>query len=468
MISYSKKFDFLVIEDNPGDLLLVTDYLNERFSDCEIVTAGSFKVAAENLKAGNGYDIILLDLSLPDKKGEDLVKAILALAGNIPVNILTGNVDLDFSIKSLNFGVSDYLIKDELTADGLFKSIIYTLERNKISSRLKESEERFSSLFERSPQPMWVYDPQSLRFIQVNKAAVKNYGYSESEFLNMTLYDIRPISEIAILQSTLHEKLINNNDNYSGVFKHRKKSSEIIDVEIYSTKIILGDREYRLVIALDITQKLHLQNLITKAIIKTQEDERYEIGSELHDNVCQILASTHMMIGLLQEHVKQEGLEFLQRSRENISLSVNEIRNLSHRLAPAIFDDSNIVSAIEVLVENMGISRNAEVQFDIDPRLNAISISRELQLNIYRLFQEQLNNIAKYARARQVDLSMQVEDHSIAIVIRDNGVGFDMAQTKRGIGLSNIKRRAELFGGSINLVSAPGKGCQLSIKIPLS
>lgn len=468
MISYSKKFDFLVIEDNPGDLLLVTDYLNERFSDCEIVTAGSFKVAAENLKAGNGYDIILLDLSLPDKKGEDLVKAILALAGNIPVNILTGNVDLDFSIKSLNFGVSDYLIKDELTADGLFKSIIYTLERNKISSRLKESEERFSSLFERSPQPMWVYDPQSLRFIQVNKAAVKNYGYSESEFLNMTLYDIRPINEIALLQSTINEKLYDNAENYSGVFKHRKKSSEIIDVEIYSTKIVLGDKEYRLVIALDITQKLHLQNLITKAIIKTQEDERYEIGSELHDNVCQILASTHMMIGLLQEHVKQEGLEFLQRSRENISLSVNEIRNLSHRLAPAIFDDSNIVSAIEVLVENMGISRNAEVQFDIDPRLNAISISRELQLNIYRLFQEQLNNIAKYARARQVDLSMQVEDHSIAIVIRDNGVGFDMAQTKRGIGLSNIKRRAELFGGSINLVSAPGKGCQLSIKIPLS
>lgn len=468
MISYSKKFTFLVIEDNPGDLLLVTDYLNERFSDCEIVSAANFKDAAENLKAGNWYDIILLDLSLPDKKGEELVKDLLHLAGGIPVNILTGNVDLDFSIKSLNFGVADYLIKDELTADSLFKSIIYTLERNKISSRLKESEERFSSLFEKSPQPTWVYDPETLKFIQVNKAAVVNYGYTESEFLQMTLLDIRPVEEIHKLELSLNAKQAHQSANFSGVFKHRKKSNEIIDVEIYSTKITLGDREYRLVIALDITQKLHLQNLITKAIIKTQEDERYEIGSELHDNVCQILASTHMMIGLLQAHVREEGLEFLQKSRENISLSVNEIRNLSHRLAPAIFDDSNIVSAIEVLVENMGINRNAEVEFEIDPRLHSIHVSRELQLNIYRLFQEQLNNIAKYARAGQVHLSMQVKEHSLAIMIRDNGVGFDMTQTKKGIGLSNIKRRAELFGGSVSLFSAPGKGCQLSIKIPIS
>lgn len=468
MISYSKKYAFLVIEDNPGDLLLVTDYLNERFSSCEIVTAESYRVAEENLQAGNRYDIILLDLSLPDKRGEELVKAILALAGNIPVNILTGNVDLDFSIKSLNFGVSDYLIKDELTADGLFKSIIYTLERNKISSRLKESEERFSILFEKSPQPMWVFDQETLHFIQVNKAAVKNYGYSEEEFLQMTIQDIRPHDEVSNLQHALHGRLQENPDNYSGVFKHQKKSGEIIDVEIYSTRITLSDKFYRLVIALDITQKLRLQNLITKAIIKTQEDERYEIGSELHDNVCQILASTHMMIGLLQEHVRPEGQEFLTKSRENISLSVNEIRSLSHRLAPAIFDDSNIVSAIEVLVENMGINMKAEVQFDIDPDLYSLPISRELQLNIYRLFQEQLNNIAKYARAELVELSMRVEEQSVMVVIKDNGVGFDMAQTKKGIGLSNIKRRAELFGGSVNLFSAPGKGCQLSIKIPLA
>lgn len=468
MISYSKKYAFLIIEDNPGDLLLITDYLNERFSTCEISTAPSFKIAQENLVAGNWYDVILLDLSLPDKQGEELVKAVLGLAVNIPVNILTGNMDLDFSIKSLNYGVADYLIKDELTADGLFKSIIYTLERNKISSRLKESEERFSNLFDKSPQPMWVYDPDSLKFIQVNRAAVRNYGYSEAEFLQMTLQDIRPPEDIPLLQTILSEKVYNHSENYSGVFKHRKRSGEIIDVEIYSTRIVLGDKDYRLVIALDITQKLRLQNLITKAIIKTQEDERYEIGSELHDNVCQILASTHMMIGLLQKHVKPDGLEFLLKSRENITLAVNEIRNLSHRLAPAIFDDSNIVSAVEVLVENMGTNMHSEVLFDIDPQLYSLSISRELQLNIYRLFQEQLNNIAKYARAELVELGMRVEDHSVVIEIKDNGVGFDVAQTKKGIGLSNIKRRAELFGGSINLFSAPGKGCQLSIKIPLS
>jgi signal transduction histidine kinase len=139
-------YQILVVEDNPGDFTLVEDFIFEHIEAPVIVQAKLFKQAKEILtEAGHGYTIVLLDLSLPDHGGEPLIHEMVELCGNIPLIVLTGYIDFAFGVKSLSLGVSDYLLKDDLTAMTLYKSMIYSMERKKIISALEVSEQRVRS-----------------------------------------------------------------------------------------------------------------------------------------------------------------------------------------------------------------------------------------------------------------------------------------------------------------------------------
>src|SRR5882757_5581342 len=125
----------LVIEDNPGDFALVEEFLLEQIDAPVISHALDYKTAKDMLSArGHPFDVILLDLSLPDKTGMPLIQEIVEISLNTPVIVLTGYTDFEFGVKSLSLGVSDYILKDELTSLSLYKSIVYSMERKKIIS----------------------------------------------------------------------------------------------------------------------------------------------------------------------------------------------------------------------------------------------------------------------------------------------------------------------------------------------
>lgn len=141
----SDKDDYtvLVIEDNPGDFTLVEEFILEQVHAPIISNARNYFEAEKILsEEENLFDIILLDLSLPDKTGIPLIQDIVRMSVDIPVIVLTGYSDLAFSVSSLSLGVSDYLLKDDLTALSLHKSIVYNIERKRIVSALETSEKR--------------------------------------------------------------------------------------------------------------------------------------------------------------------------------------------------------------------------------------------------------------------------------------------------------------------------------------
>lgn len=247
----------LLIEDNPGDALLVEEFVGESFENASFTQVVTYREAEEVLSAGEEqYDSILLDLSLPDSDGIELVQQVLNLAGSMPVIVLTGYSNLDFSIESLSIGVSDYLLKDELSSTLLHKSIVYSIERNAYSEQLRKSELNYRHLFEFSPVPMWVYDINTLKFLDVNEAAIAHYGYLKDEFLEMTIRDIRPAEEVEELEKTMLNIRSKPDKNGLGVYKHQKKDGEIIQVEVEGSSIEYKDRDARLVLADDITEKL--------------------------------------------------------------------------------------------------------------------------------------------------------------------------------------------------------------------
>ncbi len=243
--------DILVIEDHIGDYILIEEYLGEEHLDIKLTRAATFQEAKDKLVNTHNYKVVLLDLSLPDvENNETLVKNMVSLSTNIPIIVLTGFANKEFGVKTLSLGISDYLLKDELNAPQLAKSIFYSIERKNIDLKLSESERKYKALFDFSPYPMWVLDKHTLEFLKVNDAAIKLYGYSTNEFLSMTVRDLW-VSEIkeeiqSIWQENYHEK-------FNTSVKHLKKDGSIIHVEILSNPIDFDGRAARITQIKDIT-----------------------------------------------------------------------------------------------------------------------------------------------------------------------------------------------------------------------
>ena len=465
MIKDTKSYKILIVEDNPGDFVLIEDYLLEQIVDPLIENAKSFAEASAVLSsAETDFDIILLDLTLPDKSGRELITNIIKIASDIPVIVLTGFSDMEFSIQSISLGISDYLLKSDLNASSLYKSIIYCLGRKKRTHELQESEKRYSELFRLNPQPIWIFNVDNFRFVQVNKAAIELYGYTEEEFLKLTILDIRPPEDVKLVKKSVENR---GEGSFKGKFRHYTKTKKLLDVEVQSNFVLINDKQYRLAIITDVTEKNRMEHEITRAIIKTQENERYEVGAELHDNVCQILASTHISLGVLSKSINASGMKLFHQCREYITLATQEIRNLSHRLAPAFFNDSTLEEAFGILLNNFNVENQVKINLYFDEVVARANINRDLQLNLYRILQEQLRNIFKYAHCNNIDVDVILKNNKLKMRIADDGVGFNVNEVKTGIGISNMRRRVELFYGKFEIFSSPGSGCELLIDIPL-
>lgn len=472
MIDSNSSLSILIIEDNPGDFELVQNYLVEYILPL-IVHAKNFKEACTILSdPGARFDAILLDLTLPDKSGKDLITEVLKIANDCPVIILTGYSNVDFSIQSIYLGISDYLLKDSITSVNLFKSINYCVERKKKIHELLESEKRYNDLFQLSPQPMWLFEPESLKFIQVNNAAIELYGYSEAEFLTMTLTDINLEKDSSFLKKDL-AKFAQLNDVFKGVFKHIKKSKKVINIEIYSNLITINNKKYRSVIAIDITEKLIKEKEyqeqkaigyknLTKAVINAQEKERAAIGEELHDNVNQLLAASKLY---LNHSLSCDGNknEFISKGYEYVVTAMDEIRKLSHALVGVVADkEITLCDSIEELVESISIIKNIAIDFT-RPNYEEDRTEAGLKQIIYRIVQEQLNNILKYAEATKVDIEIKSQNDDLLLTIDDNGKGFNTFDNSAGIGLKNIKSRAKVYNGNVQILSSVGNGCKMKV-----
>jgi len=354
-----------------------------------------------------------------------------------------------------------------LNASTLYKGIIYAIERKKSLIQLKESEKRYSDLFYLSQQPKWVYDTEKYTFVQVNKAALDLLGYTQEEFLRLSILDIMPEEDRENAKDTITKITQNKETLNSRLANFTKKDGQIIETEIYSAPIVLSNKTYRTVVATDITEKQLNEQKIMMAIIKTQENERYEIGGELHDNLGQILASSLINLGMLKKYVQEPGMQWFEECKLNLNNSIKEIRNLSHRIAPKFFEDTTLEEAIKKLFLSFNVANRYALNLKFDTAVKNRVLDMDLQLNIYRILQEQLKNIWQYAEASLIEVDVYIMKNRLKMRIYDNGVGFNPEKINSGIGFANMKRRAELFNGKLTINSTIGAGCTIYIEVPL-
>lgn len=243
----------LVIEDNLGDFILLDSLLHDTKIDTQHIIHVPCLLDAINYLCDHEVDIILLDLSLPDGIGLTSYEKIAAYEKDAAVIILSGSSDEDVALQVVQMGAQDYIIKDELNARILEKTILYALERKKNLSTLAHSKLEYQFLFENNPIPMWVYDTNTLEFLNVNNAAIALYGYSKEEFLSMNILAIRPDNEKA-RALLFNNKQQNTAYRNAGKWTHLKKNGEIIIVEIAS-HFLDSKRKSKVVVAYDVSQE---------------------------------------------------------------------------------------------------------------------------------------------------------------------------------------------------------------------
>lgn len=204
---------------------------------------------------------------------------------------------------------------------------------------------------------------------------------------------------------------------------------------------------------------IHYKDVLAHEVFNAQELERKKLGEELHDNINQLLGVVKLYI----EHAQMNPAardEMLKKSAEYLMQVIDEIRGLSRSLVLPTLKDLGLVESINELIEDIRDVKNIHI------RLSHCGFSEEKlsdikKMMIYRIMQEQLNNVVKHSQAANVCIDLKRCESQVHLTIADDGVGFDMLRIKPGLGLKNIRHRLELINGSMNVDSSPGHGCRL-------
>lgn len=472
----------LILEDNPEDAEIITRLLKKTMGDLVLrmaVDNTSFREALDEFDP----DVVLSDNNLPGFSGSEALRLTQQRPKLISFILVTGTVSDEFAAGIIKSGADDYILKDRLSRlptaiEAAVKQKRLERERIESAQKLAASEEKYRKLFFKGPLPKWIYDFETLQFLEVNEAAVRHYGYSETEFLNLTIGDVQLPENLAAFQEDIHQ-ITEEPEIRKSTWTHVKKTGERIIIESAGHFIEFNNRRARLEILNDITervrseealhamekkiltQKVQEQKKVTRAILKAQEKERSHIGRELHDNVNQILVSTKIHLDMAGEN-NAELNALIRYPHKLIENAIQEIRALTHGY---VGPEKNIdlCELIQMLLDRL--HDNFNIQTSLVYNIS-VAMDDDLKLNIYRIFQEQTSNIIRHAEAKRVTVSMESANSVIKIVIADDGKGFDPEKKRKGIGISNMINRIESFNGEVQIRSAPGKGVVITLSIP--
>ena len=199
------------------------------------------------------------------------------------------------------------------------------------------------------------------------------------------------------------------------------------------------------------------------------EEGAKRIAHALHDEAGQLLVTVHLALQRVAIGLPPRSRERLQEVRHLLDEMEKQLRRLSHELRPTILDDLGLLPALDFLAQ--GVGQRAGIEITVDgPRDRRLPVPIETAL--YRVVQEALNNASRHAHARRVEIRIHAPGQEIRCSIRDDGEGFDPAAIERrtgetGLGLLGIKERVSALAGQLAIRSAPGRGTELSITIPL-
>jgi PAS domain S-box-containing protein len=211
-------------------------------------------------------------------------------------------------------------------------------------------------------------------------------------------------------------------------------------------------------------ERLERQKEISETVIRVEETERTRIGHELHDNVNQILSTAKLFVDMITA-TGEDQKQIKDKSSSYLLMAIEEIRKLSKELVAPQLKQESLENSIQVLVDDIVLAKKMKINFNY--HVDNCMLSEGKKITLFRIVQEQMKNILKHSAATITDISLKTVEEKVQLTIRDNGKGFNLRNTRHGIGLSNIYERTKFYNGVADVNTEPGKGCTLTISLPI-
>jgi PAS domain S-box-containing protein len=386
------------------------------------------------------------------------------------------------------FGPADLDVAAELA-----RRAATTIETSRLLESLAVSEERYRLLFEANPLPMWVYDAKTLRFLAVNEAAVRHYGYSRAEFLSMDITDIRPREDVDALLADLTRRGGPGSPS-AATWRHRKKDGSLIDVEITAGKVEFEGRPAALVLAHDVTERLRLEERLTQA--EKMEAVGRLAGGVAHDfNNLLTVISGYTELLLARSDAGREHLSEIAHAAQQAASLTRSLLAFSRRqvLHPRVLDVNEIVAGMEPMVRRI-IGDDVSVGVRLAPGLAAVEADQaQLERVILNLAANARDAMPDGGRLTIETADVELDDEyvrsrgegtpgpNVLLAVSDTGVGmseevqrhlFEPFFTTKGpgagtgLGLATVFGVVKQSGGSIYVYSEEGRGTTFKIYLP--
>jgi hypothetical protein len=367
-------------------------------------------------------------------------------------------------------------------------------ESRRAEEALRASEVRYRLMFDRSPLPKWMYDVETLRFLDVNDAAIGDYGYPREEFLAMTIKDIRPPEDVAALLEA--ERGAGVTPKF-GVWRLRKKSGEIIQVEITKHTFTLGDRACRLAVGRDVTERLRLEEQLRQS--QKMEAVGRLAGGVAHDfnNMLSVILSYAVLLldDMKPGEPMREDLEEIRKAGERAAALTRQLLMFSRQqvIEPKVLDLNEVLASMDKMLQRIlgadvdlvSLPAQPLGRVRIDPSsveqviMNLVVNARDAMPTGGKLTMETDNVVLDDAYA-QAHLGVKPGPH-VMLAVSDTGTGINRETLARifepffttkesgkgtGLGLSTVFGVVQQSGGSVWVYSEVGKGTTFKVYLP--
>lgn len=344
-------------------------------------------------------------------------------------------------------------------------------------ARIAASEQKYRDLFTHAVEGIYQSTPDG-RYLSVNPALARIYGYKSPEEM---MESVTKIGQQLYVDPKRREDfarlLATHGEVKNFEYEARKKDGSIIWIlgNARAVKDEKGNILYYEGTVQDITDKKRAEELmleLPRHILEAQESERKRIARELHDSVNQMLSAAKMRLHSAATALQLTGRDVpdhFEQARQLVQRTIEEVRRISHNLRPSELDDLGLIPALQSLCEEF--RQHTMIRTTLTQPAYLPPLPDDVSLTAYRVVQEALTNIEKYANATSVVVELSVNDSSLHIRVHDDGRGFNptgVKTTRRGgFGLMGMVERVALVGGHATVDSAQGRGTTVSVSIPL-
>ncbi|MGN6314804.1 PAS domain-containing protein [Trinickia sp.] len=476
--------DVLLVEDSPTDALIIgealidiTDFAH-RLTHAETLTDAL--AHAEHAR----FDVVLLDLGLPDGNGIDTFRRFRLVAPDTPVLVLTGLSDISVGLVAIQEGAQDYLLKREIQAALLSRAIRYAIERNRASAELAASEERFQLAVSGASAGLWDWNPRT-GALYLSPHFREIVGHDEDELPNdmQAHYQIIHPDDVERVAQALRAHTQERHP-YDVEYRVRTRAGEYRWIQ--SRAQALWDASgtaYRMVgWILDVTERRRANEALRESreelqrlsanIEHIREEEKTRIARELHDDLGQLLTALKIDMGHFEQTIEAKMDEAsrgaLRRIYGVIDQLVASVRRIAADLRPVMLDDLGPIPAIDWFIQEFSARHGIAVHAQLDA--GDVGFNRDSGTEVFRIVQEALTNIARHSGASEVTIEIAREDPFCMVKISDNGRGAlsDARRNRKSFGLIGMRERAARLGGELAVRTAPGQGFALTVTLPLA